>query len=100
MPQTISPTTMAAKVPAGLHRRELAGCDGHDRETVEDERGRVVGKTFAFEHHQHPPWQPKPPRDRERRHHVRRRDDGAEQEADAPIESEQAMRRRRHGGRW
>ena len=32
-------------------------------------------------------------RDGERRHHVGRRDDGAEQEADAPGQPEQVMRR-------
>ena len=34
-----------------------------------------------------------PAGDRQRRHHVRRRDNGAEQEADAPGQSDQVMRR-------
>ncbi len=91
MPQAISPTTMAANVPAACGKRECAGRDRDDREAVEDERGRVVGEPFAFEHDQEPARQAKRARDRERRHHVGRRHDRADQEADRPGQIEHVV---------
>ena len=87
-------------MPAACGERERAGRDRDDREAVEDQRGGVVGEAFAFEHHQEPPRQAEPPRDGERRHHVGRRDDGAEQEADRPWPAEQVMQRRPRPRRW
>ena len=68
----------------GFRQRERAGGDRHHREAIQDQRGGVVGEALAFEDHQDAARQPELAGDRQRRHHVGRRDDGAEQEADAP----------------
>ena len=60
-----------------FRKRERAGADGGDRETVEDERGCVVRKPLPFEHDNKPPRQTEPARQRERRDHIRRRYDGS-----------------------
>ncbi len=91
----ISPTTISAKVPAACRRREHAGRDRDDGEAVEDQRGGVIGEPFAFEHDQKAARQAEPPRDRERRDHVRRRHDRAEHESDAPRPAEQIVQRGR-----
>ena len=87
----ISPTTIRPKVPAAWVSENAAGRDRHDREAIENERGGVVGEAFALQHHENAPRQRQPPRDGERRHHVGRRDDGAEHEGHAPLPAEQVM---------
>ena len=82
--------------PGGLERRERAGDDGGDGEAIEDQRGRVVGEAFAFENDEQAPRNVERPRQRQRRDHVGRRDDGAEQEAHRPWPAEQPMDRGRH----
>jgi hypothetical protein len=79
----------------GFLKRERAGHGRGHRKTVQDQGSRVVGEPFSFEDHEEPPRQPEPPRDRQRCYHVRRRNDGAEQESDRPIEFEHVMRSRR-----
>jgi hypothetical protein len=96
MPPTDLAHDDGAERAGRLRQRECAGDDGGDREAVEDERGRVVGEPFAFQHQHDAARQAEPARDRQRRHHVGRRDDGAQHEADRPVELEQIMRRRRH----
>ncbi len=86
----------APKVPAGLFDRERAGGDRGHGEAVEDQRGGVVGEPFAFQHHHNPARQAESLCDGERRHRVRRCDDGAEHEADRPGKMQQIMRGRRH----
>ena len=76
----------------GLRQRERAGGDGDDREAIQDQRGGIIGEALAFQHHQHAARQSELARNRQRRDHVRRRDDGAEQEADAPGQPDQIMR--------
>ncbi len=79
----------------GLRRRKRAGAHRQDREAIEDQRGCVIDETFAFQHDQQPAWQAKPPDDGERRHHVGRRNDGAEHESNRPFHADQVV----HGGR-
>ena len=79
----------------GLRQREQPGRNGGDREPVEDQRRGVVGKPFALEHHEDPARHAQFPGNRERRHHVRRGDDRPQQEADAPGQPDQVMRRGR-----
>ena len=76
-----------------LRQRKHAGRNRRHREAIQDQRGGVVGQALALEHHQDPARQPELAGDRQRRHHVRRRDDGAEQEADIPRQPDQIMRR-------
>jgi hypothetical protein len=71
--------------------RECAGRDRRDREAVENERRCIVGETFALDHHHGPPRQPEPARDRQRGDLVGRRDDGAEDESDRPVPTEQIV---------
>ena len=78
---------------AGFRQRKHSGRNRHHREAVQDQRGGVVGEPFAFEDDENTARQPEPAGDRQRRHHVRRRDDGAEQEADIPRQPDQIMRR-------
>ena len=87
-------------MPDAFCQRKRAGAHGDDGEAVEHERGRVIGEAFAFQHDDQPARQSQLAGDGERRHHVGRRDDGAEQEADRPVEVEQVMRggRDRAGG--
>src|SRR5215203_3598921 len=77
-----------------LWQREYAGRNRRDREAIDDQRGRVVGEALTLEHDKDPARQSKFAGDREWRDYVRRRDDGAEQETDAPRQSDQIM----HGG--
>jgi hypothetical protein len=73
-------------------KREHASDGSGDGKAVENQGSRVVGEPFSFEDHEEPPRQPEPPRDRQRCDHVRRRNNGAEQESDRPIEFEHVMR--------
>ena len=84
---------MAAKVPVALGSENMPGRDRRHREAVEDQRGGVVGEPFALEHDEDAARHAELARNRQRRHHVRRRDDGAQQEADAPGQPDQVMRR-------
>ena len=84
-----------AKVPAACGSENSPVDDRRHREAVEDQRGGVVGEPFALEHDEDSPRQAELARDRQRRHHVGRRDDGPEQEADAPWQPDQVMRRGR-----
>ncbi len=84
-PKTSSPARMATNVPAAFGSEKRPVDDRHHREAIEDQRGRIVGEPLAFQHHQNAARQADLARDRQRRHHVRRRDDGAEQEADRPT---------------
>ncbi len=81
-----------AEGAGGLRQREQPGRDRRHRETVEDQRGGVVGEPFAFEHDENSARQAELARDRQRRHHVGRRDDGPQQKADTPGQSDQIMR--------
>ena len=81
------------ELAARLRQRKRAGRNRHHREAIEDQRGGVVGQSLALEHDQDAARQPELAGDRQRRHHVRRRDDGAQQEADIPRQPDQVMRR-------
>ena len=76
-----------------LRQREQPGRDRRHREAIEDQRGGVVGKPLALEHDENAARHAELAGDRQRRHHVGRCDDGAEQEADAPRQPDQIMRR-------
>ena len=76
-----------------LRQREHSGRNGRHREPVEDQRGGVVGQPFALEHDEDAARHAELAGNRQRRHHVRRRDDGPQQEADAPGQADQVMRR-------
>ena len=68
----------------GLAERKCAGAHRRNGEAIEDERGSVVRQPFAFENDDEAPRKLHAARDRERRHGVRRRDDGAQGEAHRP----------------
>ncbi|MEY9454031.1 hypothetical protein ABIG07_002979 [Bradyrhizobium ottawaense] len=96
MPKAISLATMRRKFAGGERQREMPDHDGGQREAVEDQRCGIIGKPLTLEDDQEPPRHVEPARDRERRHHVGRRDDGAEQEADGPGQADHIVRGGRH----
>jgi len=69
------------------------GRDRHHREAIQDQRGGIIRKPLALEDDEDPPRHAELAGDGERRHHVRRRDNGAEQEADVPRQPDQVVRR-------
>src|SRR4051794_12730978 len=77
IPHTTSLTTIAPNVPAAGPKKKCAGGERDDGEAIEDQRGRVVGETFAFEDCRDALRQLEPPRDRERRDRIGRRYDRA-----------------------
>ena len=83
---------MTAKMPAAFGSENVPSRNRHQREAVEDQRGGVVGQPLALEDDEDPARHAELAGDRQRRHHVRRRDDGAEQEADIPRQPDQIMR--------
>ncbi len=97
MPQTISQTTMRRNVSSRPAQRKRIEAHRNDGKTIEDERGGVVGEAFAFEDYLNAARQPQPPDDRQWRHGVRRRDDGAKDKTDCPGKAERKMRRRGDG---
>ena len=60
----------------------------------ENESGRIIRQAFAFKDDERAPWDMHAPRDGERCHGIRRRNDRANYEADRPRKTEQPM----HGG--
>ena len=76
-----------------LWQRKGAGRNRHHREAIQDQRRGVVRQSLALEDDEDAARQSELARDCQRRHHVRRRDNGAEQEADAPWQPDQIMRR-------
>ena len=99
MPQTISPATMAANSAVAAPSENDADADGGDREAIKNEGGGVIGQSFALENDEEAPRQLHPAGDRQRRHRVGWRDDGAQYEADRPWKAQQPVRRRGDGGR-
>jgi hypothetical protein len=73
-----------SKHSRGLPERKYASAHRGYREAIEDERGRIIRKPFAFEDDEDPPGELHSACDREWRHRVRRRNDGAQYEADWP----------------
>ncbi len=71
--------------------REYASADRGYREAIEDERGGVICQPFAFEDDKDSPRKLQSASDRERRHSVRRRNNGAQYEAHRPSETQQPM---------
>ena len=84
---------MATNVAGRLRQRKHPGRNRHHREAIQDQRGGVVGQPLALKDDEDAARQPELAGDRQRRHHVGRRHDGAEQEADVPRQPDQIMRR-------
>ena len=99
-PQRISPDDNKNEHSRGLAEREGAGADGGDRKSKKDERGGVVGEAFALENDENAPRKLHSARNRERRHGVGRRNNGAGQKTDRPGKSQQPARRHCDGERW
>ena len=73
-----------SKHSRGLPKRKYASAHRDDSEAIEYERGRIIRKPFAFENDEDPPGELHSASNRERRHHIRRRNNGAQYEADWP----------------
>ena len=84
---------MTREGAGGFRQRKHPGRNRRHREAVQDQRGGVVGQALALEDDEDPARQPELAGDRQRRHHIGRCDDGAEQEADTPRQPDQIMRR-------
>jgi hypothetical protein len=69
------------EIAGGLRQREHAGAYRGNGEAVEDQRGRVIGEAFAFEHDHEAARQAETANNGKRRHRVRRCDNGPEHEA-------------------
>ncbi len=82
---------------AGRERqREMPDHDRGKRKAIEDQRRGIIGEPFALEDDQEPARHVEPARDRERRHHVGRRDDGSQQKGDGPGQADHVVRGGRH----
>ena len=87
------------ELACGDRQREHSGRNRGHREAIQDQRRGVVRQTLALKHHDNSARQSEPSRDRQRCDDVRRRDNGAEQESDAPRQADQIMRRGRNRDR-
>ena len=87
------------KAAGGRDERERSRAHRHDREAIKDERRRVVRQSLALENDEQAPRKLHALRDRQRRHRVGRRNDGAQYEADRPGKAQQEMGRRGDGDR-
>ena len=84
---------MAAKIPAASAEREHADGDGSYGEAIEDERGRIVRQRLAFEDDDEPAGELHSAGNGKGGDGIRRRNDGAEKEADRPGKIHDPMRR-------
>ena len=91
------PNDDSHKAAAGVDKRKRSRTDRHDREAIKDERGRVIGQPLALENDDQAPRKLHALRDRQGRHRVGRRNDGAQDEADRPGKAQQEMGRRGDG---
>ena len=73
---------------------KCADAHGRDREAIEDQRGSVIREAFAFEDDGEASRKLHSARDGERRHGVRRRNNGAQSKAHRPGEAQQPVGRR------
>ena len=99
IPHTTSPATIATKLPPAVDERKRSRAHRHDREAIKDERRRVIGQPLALENDDQAPWKLHALRDRQGRHRVGRRNDGAQDEPDRPGKAQQEMGRRGDGDR-
>jgi hypothetical protein len=81
----------------GLAPGKYAEAHGCHREAIENQCARIIRKTLTLEYHDEPPRQLHAARDRQWRYGVGRGNDGSQQEADGPGETQQPMGHR--GGR-
>jgi hypothetical protein len=83
---------MRTNVPAASTRENTPLPTASDGKAVKDQRGRVIGKAFPFEHDDEPAQNAQPANDGERRNYVGRRLNGAEHETDGKRNTEQPVR--------
>jgi hypothetical protein len=76
----------------GVRKGEQAAADRGDGKAVENQRSRVIGEAFPFEHDDEPAWNAQPANNGERRNHVGGRHNGAEHETDRERDVEQPVR--------